>query len=250
MTDNTAVGDPISLNPNIDIEAARQRFAETGRVQIKSVFPDIIAQGVLKAMTTALEWGISYNQGAESKHIPRKQVELMSPEDRGAFLNDVTTRAMQQFQYAFAEAPLMQTYQPDQEILNYAHRMIEFVNEEAFKRLIAAVTVDDGALRADLIASCYSPGHFITIHDDKDPAGLRRYGFAFDFTPFWRPDWGGAHLFYDDDGNVTEGFNAVFNSLNIFRVPQRYAISFVAPYAKAGRYTLNGWLQSPAPQAT
>ncbi len=247
MTNDGSMGPPITLNPDIDRDAARARFAETGRVQIKSVLSEQAAQSVLKAMTTVLEWGISYNQGAETKHIPRDQIALMSAEDKGAFLSDVTNRAMQQFQFAFAEAPLMQTYQPDQEVLDYAHRMIEFVNDEVFKQLIADVTVDDSNLRADLIASCYSPGHFITVHDDSDPAGLRRYGFAFDFTPFWRPDWGGSHLFFDeDDGNVTEGFNAVFNSLNLFRVPQRYAISFVAPYAKAGRYTLNGWLQVPA----
>ncbi len=245
MTDDTSIGPPIALSAGIDRDAARTRFAETGRVQIKSVLDEQVAQGVLKAFTTKLEWGITYNQGAESKHIPREQIEFMTNEERSNFLSEVTSRAMEQFQFAFAEAPLMQDFKPGQEVSDYAHRMIEFVNDVQFQSLIADVTGDDQPARADLIACCYSPGHFITLHDDKDPQGLRRYGFAFDFTPFWRPDWGGSHLFFDDeDGNVTEGFNPVFNSLNLFRVPQRYAISFVAPYAKAGRYTLAGWVQS------
>lgn len=237
---------PIAFNLDMDRDAARDTFADKGRVRIMEVLTDDAAKSIYRCMANDLAWGISYNEGAAAKHIPREKIAGLTPEARGSLLSDVVNRAAQQFQYAFAEAPLMQDFVAEAENKHAAHRLLEFVNSPAFYQLIGDVTVDDRAFQTELLACCYQPGHFLTVHNDKDPEGRRAYGFFFDFTPQWRPDWGATHMFFEDDNaDITEAFNTHFNTLTIYRVPQRYAISYVPPFAKGARFAMNGWVQLP-----
>ncbi|MFD1789097.1 2OG-Fe(II) oxygenase family protein, partial [Sphingomonas floccifaciens] len=62
-------------------------------------------------------------------------------------------------------------------------------------------------------------------------------------TPQWRPEWGGLLLFHDDR-EVAHGFVPGFNTLNLFRVPQRHSVSEVTRAAPHRRYSITGWLRS------
>ena len=66
-------------------------------------------------------------------------------------------------------------------------------------------------------------------------------------TPDWRTDWGGLLAFIDEDGHVAEAYRPSYNALNIFRVPQRHAVSFVAPFAGAPRLSITGWIRDAVP---
>ena len=68
-------------------------------------------------------------------------------------------------------------------------------------------------------------------------------------TARWRADWGGMLLFLDDEDHVAEGYMPAFNSLNIFKVPQRHAVSIVAPFAGEPRLSITGWLRARKPEA-
>ena len=60
-------------------------------------------------------------------------------------------------------------------------------------------------------------------------------------------DWGGLLLFHDGQDNVTRGYLPVFNSLNLFSVPQRHNVTWVTPLAAAPRYAVTGWLRAGDP---
>jgi len=57
------------------------------------------------------------------------------------------------------------------------------------------------------------------------------------------PYWGGILQFIAEDGHLAEGYAPSFNALNLFNVPQLHAVSYVAPFAQAGRFSVNGWLR-------
>jgi SM-20-related protein len=63
-------------------------------------------------------------------------------------------------------------------------------------------------------------------------------------TPRWRIDWGGALLFTDRAGHVSEGYLPTFNALNILAVPQSHLVGIVAPFAGAPRLSITGWFRS------
>ena len=64
------------------------------------------------------------------------------------------------------------------------------------------------------------------------------------FTPVWRPDWGGVLQFLDADGHVAEGYSPAFNALNIFKVPQDHCVSSVVHHAPFNRLSITGWIRS------
>ena len=68
--------------------------------------------------------------------------------------------------------------------------------------------------------------------------------YVLNMTPQWRWDWGGALLFSDRPGHVSEGYLPAFNALNIFAVPQPHLVEFVSPFAGAQRYSITGWFRS------
>nr|WP_240902836.1 2OG-Fe(II) oxygenase family protein [Caulobacter sp. SLTY] len=97
------------------------------------------------------------------------------------------------------------------------------------------------------MATRYLPGHFLTAHDDAAPGKHRLYAYVLNLTARWRADWGGILMFLDEEDHVAEGYTPSFNALNIFRVPQRHAVSMVAPYAGEPRLSITGWIRSQAP---
>src|SRR5690606_24819670 len=97
---------------------------------------------------------------------------------------------------------------------------------------------------ADSQATRFSAGHFLTTHDDDVAGKQRRAAYVLNLTPHWRTDWGGVLQFIDADGHVTAGLAPKFNALNLFRVPQQHAVSFVTPSAPSSRYSITGWLRA------
>ena len=67
-------------------------------------------------------------------------------------------------------------------------------------------------------------------------------------SPVWRAEWGGLLMFLDEAGDVTETFTPAAGTLNVFRVPQSHAVSMVAPFAAAPRYSITGWWRVNPPE--
>src|SRR5690606_1917921 len=84
---------------------------------------------------------------------------------------------------------------------------------------------------ADSQATRFSPGHFLTSHDDDVEGKQRRAAYVLSMTPQWRTDWGGILQFIDAEGHVSAGIMPKFNALNVFKVPQTHSVSFVTPSA-------------------
>jgi Rps23 Pro-64 3,4-dihydroxylase Tpa1-like proline 4-hydroxylase len=99
------------------------------------------------------------------------------------------------------------------------------------------------AIYVDAQATRYMPGHFLSTHDDAIEGKNRRAAYIFNFTPEWRPDWGGYLQLLDDAGHVRRGLVPSFSTLNILAVPQRHNVSVVAPFAGGMRFAISGWFR-------
>ena len=119
----------------------------------------------------------------------------------------------------------------------------DLVNSRAFLDFIAALTGETRAAYADAQATRYRPGDFLTAHDDEVEGKNRLFAYVLNFTPAWRPDWGGLLAFHDADGHVSEAYSPTFNALNIFRVPQTHAVTQVASFAAGPRLSITGWIR-------
>ena len=82
-----------------------------------------------------------------------------------------------------------------------------------------------------------------TRHVDAHSGEGRRVAYVLNFAPdYWHTDWGGYLVFFDEEGDIVEGFRPRFNALNLFRVPQAHSVTFVPPFAPAARFAISGWL--------
>ncbi|MBT8130931.1 MAG: 2OG-Fe(II) oxygenase, partial [Gammaproteobacteria bacterium] len=63
-------------------------------------------------------------------------------------------------------------------------------------------------------------------------------------TPVWKNHWGGALVFPGAEDQESSLMLVKFNALNIFSVPQKHYVSYVAPFAGEHRYSITGWFRS------
>ena len=124
-------------------------------------------------------------------------------------------------------------------------RMYDFVNAPACLDFIRTITGVEGIRSADMEATRYRPGSFLTKHDDEESDRLVAY--VFNFTPGWVADYGGVLSFLAPEGHIVGAYTPAFNALNLFTVPRLHAVSVVAPFAKGARYALTGWFRAGVP---
>lgn len=186
---------------------------------------------------------LAYNDGDTPKTLTHQQIGEMSPDKAAAFMQQVFTNATKQFQYAHSDYPVSLTLHDEAEPNLYSHDVLRFLNGESFQELIHNVTGLEGRVAIDSHATCFQSGHFMTIHKDIEAGDPHEIAYVINMTPAWRNDWGGLLMFFDENMELAETFTPTFNAINLYRVPQAHAVSFVAPFAAGKRFSMTGWIQ-------
>jgi Rps23 Pro-64 3,4-dihydroxylase Tpa1-like proline 4-hydroxylase len=236
----------LDVNPVLDVPALAQAFARDRRLQVRDMLTDDSARAVHRILAEATPWGLSWQAGAQGPEWMRRDaVAAMPPAERQARAQ-ATMTAMRGTGYAFSYAsyPLVEAYvgkwQPD----GPHDLLLEYINDRPVMDLVRAITGIPELVKADAQATLYAPQQFLAIHNDEHASAGRRIAYVLNLcAEDWRPEWGGYLLFYDDDGDVIAGYRPRFNALNLFSVPQRHSVSFVAPFAAVARYAITGWFR-------
>ena len=234
----------LSLDPRLQPAAYRPIFARYGRLHVPGFLRREHAQALESRIVKLRSWHRSVHMAAgENADIPVADWEALQPGELAEVEHSIHDRARQGFQYVFDTVRLRRgELDPGKEpVLAAAAKL---VNSAGFLKFVRTLTGDDRAVSADAMLTRYLPGHFLTAHDDEAEGKTRLYAYVLNLTSQWRADWGGLLLFLGDEDHVEEGYVPAFNALNIFRVPQRHAVSFVTPFAEAPRLSVTGWIRS------
>ncbi|MDH5435035.1 MAG: 2OG-Fe(II) oxygenase [Gammaproteobacteria bacterium] len=233
----------IQLNPDIDPQYYSRQLIENGRLQIPNFFQAETAQYLHSLLTTHKKWYMAYNDGNNFYESPIGDFQKMSPQQKQMFMNNIYSRAQNNFQYVFLQYYITQAIELNEDQDHPMHQMHHFVNSSPFLDFMRTLTGVPEIAKSDSYATCYLPGHFLTDHDDNHAKHNRVAAYVFSMTKVWNKNWGGRLAFYDEIGNVTEAFYPTFNTLNIFLIPQSHAVQQVAPFAGGSRTSFLGWLQ-------
>jgi SM-20-related protein len=237
---------PVEFAPEIPIALASRVYAKAGRVHIPGAFQPAVANSIFQRLHTAVPWRLVYSDAAgEHQEIRSDQFVRMGEQAYVDLLGVAAQRGSVGFQYVYREYPLYDQFiQARGGGEPYLMQLMEFLNSAEFLTAMRKVTGDDSIEIVDANATLYQQGHFLTRHDD-DIAGKNRVAaYVLNLTPVWMSDWGGILTFHSKEGHISEGYIPTFNALNIFRVPQMHAVSYVSPLAgAAGRYSIAGWLR-------
>ena len=234
------------LNPTLDRDALASAFAVTGRVQIRDVLTEESARNLHEVIARGTQWGLAWHAADDGPHnIPGPELRTLSQAGR-ADIQRKLAEAMRGRDYGFlyAQYPMVHAYLEGWAPGGPHDLLVELINDLPLINLVRAVTQTKELTKADAQATLYAPGNFLAMHDDSHVAEGWRVAYVLNLcAEDWRPEWGGYLNFYDDEGDIVQGFKPRFNALNLFRVPQRHAVSYVPPFAPHARFAITGWFR-------
>ena len=236
------MADMLQLNPALDKASLATAFAKAGRLQISDVLTDESAGELRSLLADRTPWCLAWQAGAaEPTHvIPDHELRSMKPDELPA----ITARAFANPEYGFAYRayPLVTAYLERWNPGGPHEQLLEELNGPPMLEFMRAVTGLPHIVKLDGQATLYKAGDFLRPHTDAESQRGRLVAYVLNLTAGeWRPEWGGALSFINDDGGAGEKLLPRFNSLSLFRVPQWHEVSRVSPAAPIGRYAVTGW---------
>lgn len=232
------------LNPHLDRKQIAATFAATGRVQIRNCLAEASARNLHDLLAHRTKWGLAWQAGADGPHnLPEAELRAMAPPARAALQHKLAASAAAgEYAFLYGQYPLIHAYLQRWAPGGPHDRLVELLNDVPFLDFAREVTGLPGLRKADAQATLYAPGHFLSLHDDSHSEEGRRVAYVLNLCPIdWRAEWGGYLQFFDEADDIVEGYRPRFNALNLFRVPQRHAVSFVPPFAPRERFAITGW---------
>lgn len=234
----------LALNTSPDRTPDIACFQAHGRAQVQSILTEAAADSLIAVIEAQKTWNAVFDRAGQNVDLNANALSTLTEEQMRGLLGHLNQTAAGGFQYFFANIPLYDIYHSGRDIDPAISQLYEFINGEEFLATCRKLTGFDEISFADAQITRYGPGQFLTRHDDNVAGKNRLAAYVLNLTRDWRAEWGGTLEFYDEDGNVEQGFTPAFNTLNLFRVPQSHAVTYVPPFARAFRYGITGWLRS------
>jgi Rps23 Pro-64 3,4-dihydroxylase Tpa1-like proline 4-hydroxylase len=235
----------IEIDPAIDKAIVAKVFRQHGRIHIPGFLKPRAAERIYRSLSEEVPWQTHFNLD-DSRNVDLHEVQVDALGDAGQILltKAIFGKARDKFTFIFNNYPITDAVEQNLNPGLYVNDLQKFVNSAAFLNFVREITGIAGITYADAQATLFRPGHFLTVHNDLNAEKGRLAAFVMNFSPEWRTDWGGLLQFIDEDGHISEAYKPCFNALNIFRVPQKHAVSYVTPFAGGGRYSITGWLRA------
>ena len=234
----------LSLNPAFNLDRFKAELSQSRRGRMNSFLDEAGANKLYKALVEQKDWNLlTYSQG---RHVDLDYNGMLQrpPADWKRLEEIAYAEAKNGFGYYFCNVPLYDLAKSGKRSdlpLLEAYRIMNSPEVLAIAREATGAT---DIAYADAQATKYLSGHFLTTHDDDVGGKNRRAAYVLSMTKNWRADWGGQLQFFGEDGQVERAFVPGFNTLSVFLVPQRHAVSALAPFAGAPRFSITGWFRA------
>ena len=236
----------LDLNPALDRTALAARFRAEQRLQVRDVLTEDSARNLHAVLARQTPWGLAWQAGEDGPHnLPKPQLDRMSAQERADIPRKLAAATRSgEYAFAYAQYPMVFAYTNRWAPGGPHDAVVELLNDAPFLDFARAVTGIAAIIKADAQATLYAANHFLAPHDDSHSGEGRRVAYVLNMcAEEWRPEWGGYLNFLDERDDVIQGFRPRYNTLNLFSVPQRHAVTYVPPFAPIGRYAITGWLR-------
>ena len=232
------------LAPGIDRGVLADEYRRLGRVRIQPFLTDESADALIDYLTASEDWKLVLNAGDNVYEIDRPGQRELSGEKRQELDRRIAQSAAREFQFRYESIRVPDESEQRDERGWPIDRLASFLSSPTVVDLFREITGADDIDFADAQATLFSPGDFLTVHNDDVDGKNRRAAYVLGLSREWRTDWGGLLTFHAPDGDLKEAWLPRFNALNLFAVPQPHSVSVVAPFAPEKRYSVTGWLRA------
>jgi len=233
---------PDLINEQIDVAGTLQALNRWGRVQIRDFLQPEAASSIHECLARQVPWTLAICDEEGMRTIPNDEISALSAEERRQFYERIARSGSGgEYRFAYDSYMMPRAYLEGRDRHLILHSVLEFLNSARFISFMRDLGGDARLQRIDAQATRYQPGHFLRTHNDEHSGEQRLFAYVLNLTRRWVPDWGGLLHFLDEDGQVVDVFMPHWNSLTLFRVPQRHHVSVVAPWAEEDRFAITGW---------
>lgn len=234
------------LNPALDRTALREAFLRDGRVQIRDFLLPEAAATIRTVLERQTRWGLACQAGDSGpKSLRPEAIAKMSQAERQELAQALhKSAAAGEYAVRFNNYPILDAYLQGWDKGSPHDLLLEHINDEPFLDLARDVCAIPELRKADAQATLFAPGDFLGQHTDSHVMEGWRVAYVMNFAdPDWKSDWGGYLNFLNEDGDVVCGWKPRYNTLNMLKVPQPHAVSYVPPFAPPHRFAITGWLR-------
>lgn len=244
----------LRLNPDLDPADFAPAYARDRLVRVPEVFEPETADAIEEVLMRSLRWRLVFPEPSSNAGEPettivltQEEIAAMGRQAMAERMQGVMVRARDNYGYLYQSYPMIQAYTAGWDPGHPIHQITEFLNSEEFLEFGRIVIGAELITKADVQATLYARGNFLTRHTDEGHDRERRAALTLGFTRKWEPDWGGLLAFFDEDLDIRRALTPRFNMLSIFDGRIMHSVSPVAPFAGAGRYQITGWLRDDPP---
>ncbi len=224
--------------------ALAARYRDEDMVRIASFLPDEQAVALHRELRERSDWTQAFNSGDKLFELDRAAQAELDPQRKGELDEAIYAGARDGFQYRYETIRV-----PDEEDARRASadslvRVALDLSSGATRELFRTITGASDIRFADAQATAFSPGDFLTGHDDRFPGKDRRAAYVLSLTPIWRIEWGGLLVMHGNQQAGARAYPPLMNVLTVFRVPQMHSVSEVSRAAAYRRYSITGWFRA------
>lgn len=230
------------LSPELDIDSHAERFASTGRVQVRDALRPGVAEALYRELSGHRRWSLAWRSAKGPEKTPLPEFENMTEAEHRQWLAEFMQRAREGFQFSYLSYMMITGYMNGELPDSPLNRVVELLNRDDWLAPMRRIIADPSPRRTNCQATCYRPGDFLALHNDHSDTEIRHAAYVINLGRDWQADHGGLLQFIDDAGDVVETMMPHYNSINLFRTPALHCVSPVAAHATGSRLAITGWL--------
>lgn len=232
-----------ALGERGDVADLAARFAARGIVSIPDILDASSALALHAMLRRREDWRQVIGDTNRLVELDRPTRAGMSEQQRSQLDQAIYLGAREGFQFRYETLRVPDSAEERAASSDPLAAFAAWWSSEPVLGLLRTIT---GALHitfADMQATAYAPGDFLTAHDDDVMGKNRVAAYILNLTPKWRVEWGGLLAFHDETSPEVTALAPAFNRLNLLRVPRRHSVTEVTRAAAYRRYALTGWLR-------
>ncbi len=219
-----------------DIKAS---FNKDRKVRVKQFMLHEFAEQLLLSLSNEVKFEMALVRGGRYESISQSSWMAMDNESKKSVNDEVMSNAAKGVGFVYGRHLVTTTER--NATLSKFH---SWINSEAVLQWVRELSGFEDISSASVQATRYTPGQFLTRHQDVVEREQRRLAYVINLAPEWHPDWGGLLQFYEADGTTTESWAPEFNTLSLFDVKHIHSVSYITPFAQQPRYALTGWFKA------
>lgn len=224
--------------------ALAQAYARDGIVRIPGMLPEEQAAEIYNGLRERSDWLQVFNSGDKLFELSREQRRDLPPDKQAELDQAIYASARTGFQYRYETIRVPDSRSRREASEDPLFAVAQQLSTEPVLSALRTITGAPDINYADAQGTAYSPGDFLTGHDDSFEGKNRRAAYVFSLTPVWRLEWGGLLVMHGEGDAPARAWMPGMNLLTVFQVGQMHSVSEVTRAAAYRRYSITGWLRA------